>query len=62
MATATMTETVHRDEQEIPPEECSECGTECMTQVYYVTLERPKVTRMWSFCTLTCLRKWMRPV
>ena len=62
MATTTLNETVHAVDQEIPPEECSGCGEECRTQVYYVDLERPKVTRRWAFCTLTCLRKWVRPV
>lgn len=41
---------------------CDHCGESCKSQIYSVTLERPKVTREWIFDTLECLRGWAKPV
>lgn len=57
-----MIETLHRTPQPVPEVTCERCGTVTETQAYSLLIIRPQVTREWTFCTLECARKWLKPV
>jgi hypothetical protein len=58
-----MIETFHPTlETQVPEVDCDHCGKRCTTQIYTLTLDRPKLTREWVFDTLTCLRDWVAPL
>lgn len=44
------------------PVYCDFCGKRCLSQIYEVKQERPRVTRTWRFHTLECLRRWASPL
>jgi hypothetical protein len=59
-----MKEQFHSEPREIKTHECD--GENCHNkadrdQEYTVTLKRPKITRVWRFCGLECLRNWAGP-
>lgn len=57
-----MIETYHPTPKPVPDIDCEHCGKHTTNQAYSMLLARPRVTREWVFCSLTCLRSWIAPI
>lgn len=47
---------------EIPETPCDNCTKMTRTQAYKMTIMRSKVRRVWTFCSLSCVRHWVEPM